>query len=58
MVAFVFNAALVLGARRVFVQMHYLAHRDRMTGVLNKAAFNSELDAHLVRARAAGYRLF
>ena len=56
MVAFAFNAAVVLGARRIFAQMHYLAHRDRMTGVLNKAAFNIEF-AQLLQARAAGERL-
>jgi diguanylate cyclase (GGDEF)-like protein len=27
--------------------MHFLAHQDRMTGVLNKAAFNDVLDAQL-----------
>jgi diguanylate cyclase (GGDEF)-like protein len=57
MVAFVFIATIVLGARRVFAQMHYLAHRDRITGVLNKVAFNSEFDSQLTKARSSGDRL-
>jgi diguanylate cyclase (GGDEF)-like protein len=57
MVAFFFNAAVVLGARRLYKQMHFLARQDRMTKVLNKAAFDSELDLHLQRARMTGTRL-
>lgn len=55
--AFFFIATVVLGARRVFAQMHYIAHRDGVTGVLNKAAFNTALDVQIQQARALGCRL-
>jgi diguanylate cyclase (GGDEF)-like protein len=49
--AFALIAGIVLSLRRLYERVHYLAHRDRMTGVLNKMAFHEEFEKALKSAR-------